>query len=595
MRVGSRELELVLTRETAGRLLELEGQGRPAFVRLTRVEGQTKVRRIARVIEEYGPAEDQMGWIEVRSAREFLDHFDIVKIYSARGIRIIRARRERLDRTYRATFRRLLYTYGWGDPISQITACVVGLGRLGSKVALALSEQGVRRFILIDPQAVEKANQQLALYRAAGIGTPKVEVVKKALGEDAEVVAIPKALWDLNAEELALVTDADVMFVCVDNVLTRAMACALAMRLGIPMFEAGVQIVANPNHPPMLLGRIQTALPGNWCHFCVSGAFDQGQAAQEMLEVEMRGKLASPAGPADPTLSECVGATMVLAFRLALEGGGINPRYLLQFGDPRRLGELRVDMSGASPGGACRLCRPPYVPPPDAQVQISSSGRPGWEKRAVWNFLEKLWIWVGTAAAGIVTGVGALTLAFALLLAIKYMIGFQDDYGRMPNLFHFLAHFDSWRYDHGAGHYFALIPSALILVGLPYLVFGLPLAGMRWAHRALQRPLVRKQARRPMLEGLEELQRRWPVSLPFRVPIKVQRVLQRTAQGLAILTEIAALALLFPLFKAWGGQVWLVLTFSCFLPLWLAFGIIWGAMSNHRLIARFITWFGHRR
>ncbi len=112
MRVGSRELELVLTRETAGRLLELEGQGRPAFVRLTRVEGQTKVRRIARVIEEYGPAEDQMGWIEVRSAREFLDHFDIVKIYSARGIRIIRARRERLDRTYRATFRRLLDTYG---------------------------------------------------------------------------------------------------------------------------------------------------------------------------------------------------------------------------------------------------------------------------------------------------------------------------------------------------------------------------------------------------------------------------------------------------------------------------------------------------
>ena len=60
----------------------------------------------------------------------------------------------------------------------------------------------------------------------------------------------------------------------------------------------------------------------------------------------------------------------------------------------------------------------------------------------------------------------------------------------------------------------------------------------------------------------------------------MQRGLIRLAQGLAIVTEITALLVLFPMFKAWSGQAWLVLTFSCFLPGMLVMVIVRGAMPT---------------
>ncbi|MDQ6709083.1 MAG: ThiF family adenylyltransferase, partial [Candidatus Dormibacteraeota bacterium] len=62
------------------------------------------------------------------------------------------------------------------------SALVVGVGALGSPVALYLAAAGVGRIGLLDDQRVELSNlNRQILYRDADLGRPKVEVARDAL------------------------------------------------------------------------------------------------------------------------------------------------------------------------------------------------------------------------------------------------------------------------------------------------------------------------------------------------------------------------------------------------------------------------------
>ena len=483
----------------------------------------------------------------------------------------------------------------------------MGLGRLGSKVVQALSEQGVRRLVLIDPQTLEEANQQLAIYNRFPPGTPKLAAIKEFLSPyRQELITIAKPFWDLSDEEWRIFADVDVLFLCVDNTLTRLVACRQAMRAGIPVFEGGVHI--EPGSPPRLLGRIQTAIPCRWCLFCLPEAADLGAAAQELEELERLRRLRSTPRPADPTLSEWIAAGMVLLFRQALRGGGIAPRYTFQCAAEGEEGALaRRETPRIAP--QCQHCRPLPAQtgeawPREEDQQVQESPDESTTQQLRWvaclaepgeRFLERAATWTGAAAGGILGTAMALGMATGLLIAIRHMIGLWEYCGwdgcsGFPtNPFHFLWYFwDEYYYVHHGGHFWGLIWSIFLMLSFSYFLFGLPIFGARWAYWKVGQPFTRRRARRALrgaFQGLEALRERWPPAPQLRVHPTVKRSLRWCAQGLAIIMEVAAVSLLIPIFRILPLWVFFGLYVLVFL---IGMGIVRGAMYNHRRTALFI-------
>lgn len=78
----------------------------------------------------------------------------------------------------------------------QFPITVVGVGGIGSPVALALTKMGCRRLTLYDPDVVELHNLPNQMYRSADVGRPKVEALADLLREFApvEIQPVPEAV-----------------------------------------------------------------------------------------------------------------------------------------------------------------------------------------------------------------------------------------------------------------------------------------------------------------------------------------------------------------------------------------------------------------
>jgi adenylyltransferase/sulfurtransferase len=100
---------------------------------------------------------------------------------------------------------------------------IIGVGGLGSPVAMYLAAAGVGTLVLVDDDLVELTNlQRQIVHTTDTIGLSKVESAKQALAAlnpDTEIVAIPKRLSDQAlAEQIA---DVDLVLDCTDNFGTR--------------------------------------------------------------------------------------------------------------------------------------------------------------------------------------------------------------------------------------------------------------------------------------------------------------------------------------------------------------------------------------
>jgi molybdopterin/thiamine biosynthesis adenylyltransferase len=93
---------------------------------------------------------------------------------------------------------------------------LVGVGGIGSPVALALTKMGCRRLTVYDPDTVEAHNLPNQLYRLRDIGRPKVEALAELLREFSplEVVPIQEAVTKQRLE--------GVVVSAVDNMATRS-------------------------------------------------------------------------------------------------------------------------------------------------------------------------------------------------------------------------------------------------------------------------------------------------------------------------------------------------------------------------------------
>lgn len=103
------------------------------------------------------------------------------------------------------------------------TVLIVGLGGLGSPVAIYLAAAGVGRLVLVDDDQVDLSNlQRQIVHTTARIGEPKVNSAAQALqaiNPDVQIEAITQRLEGEALE--ALVSRVDLVVDCCDNFTTR--------------------------------------------------------------------------------------------------------------------------------------------------------------------------------------------------------------------------------------------------------------------------------------------------------------------------------------------------------------------------------------
>src|SRR4051812_43254439 len=113
---------------------------------------------------------------------------------------------------------------------------IVGVGGLGSPLALYLAAAGVGRLGLVDGDTVEASNlQRQVLYAEADIGEPKVKAAAarlRAQNPHIEIAALAGKLGEDNA--IGLIRGYDLVADCSDNFATRYVVSDAAALLGKP-------------------------------------------------------------------------------------------------------------------------------------------------------------------------------------------------------------------------------------------------------------------------------------------------------------------------------------------------------------------------
>lgn len=139
---------------------------------------------------------------------------------------------------------------------------VLGVGGLGSPVAMYLASAGVGRLGLVDGDRVDLSNlQRQVIHPDASVGRPKAEVAAehcRALNPEIEVVAYPTTLGRDNA--MALIGDYDMVIDGTDNFQTRYLANDACHLLGTPLVHGSIF---------RFEGQISDFVPGQGCYRCL--------------------------------------------------------------------------------------------------------------------------------------------------------------------------------------------------------------------------------------------------------------------------------------------------------------------------------------
>ncbi|UQS13564.1 ThiF family adenylyltransferase [Pseudomonas sp. HS6] len=130
------------------------------------------------------------------------------------------------------------------NTIEKSTALVVGCGGIGSVTAMVLAGCGIKKFILVDADAIEESNLNRQLFwTRADIGQPKVSTLKNAiearfLNTTIETLAIEADKFAI--ENLQRQYDANIIIITADNPSSLAEeAAGIAQATGVPVVSGG--------------------------------------------------------------------------------------------------------------------------------------------------------------------------------------------------------------------------------------------------------------------------------------------------------------------------------------------------------------------
>lgn len=116
-------------------------------------------------------------------------------------------------------------------------ALIVGVGGLGSPVALYLAAAGVGRITLVDDDRVDLSNLQRQIaHTTARIGLPKVESAAQAMREINPSITVEAHVGRIDDALIAsLAADVDVVIDCTDNFATRQAINAACVAHSLPL------------------------------------------------------------------------------------------------------------------------------------------------------------------------------------------------------------------------------------------------------------------------------------------------------------------------------------------------------------------------
>ncbi len=176
------------------------------------------------------------------------------------------------------------------EALSKARVAVVGLGGLGSFVALELAYLGVGHLILIDPDRIELSN----LNRLIGagpddVGRYKVDVFRdlvERVAPEVEVTDVAAPLLDSSALHHAKA--ADLLLGCVDTHGARLSLNHLSIRYLIPLIDAGTGArLGTDSVAAKLGGQVQVVAPGVGCLEC-RGFIHPQRAAYDLAPPELQ-------------------------------------------------------------------------------------------------------------------------------------------------------------------------------------------------------------------------------------------------------------------------------------------------------------------
>jgi molybdopterin/thiamine biosynthesis adenylyltransferase len=168
--------------------------------------------------------------------------------------------------------------------LGQVEVAIVGLGGTGSHVAQQLAYLGVKRFVLIDDDRVERTNlNRLIGATARDVKRHKVVVARRMIrriARDATATAIAQSL--LTERALLALRHVDLMVGCTDTDGSRLVLNELARAYLVPYIDCGTGIGVDQGQIVSIGGRVITVLPHYPCLRC----WDQidMRAAQQELE-----------------------------------------------------------------------------------------------------------------------------------------------------------------------------------------------------------------------------------------------------------------------------------------------------------------------
>jgi len=171
--------------------------------------------------------------------------------------------------------------------LERVMVGIVGLGGIGSIVALELAYLGLNHIILVDDDSVEITNlNRLVGATAKEVGKPKVEVARdvfKSIKPNASVTLVKASIR--SSEALKLLKGADIIVGCVDTDSGRMILNELALAYMIPLIDCGAGIEVRDGHIIEIGGRVIVWMPGRPCLLCAK-EFVPRIAAEELESPE---------------------------------------------------------------------------------------------------------------------------------------------------------------------------------------------------------------------------------------------------------------------------------------------------------------------
>ncbi len=153
------------------------------------------------------------------------------------------------------------------EKLNSASIAIIGLGGLGSPVAMYLAAAGVGKLHLVDFDQVELTNlQRQIIHSSDGIGTLKVESAKKRLQQINPECAIETIDSHLDADGMsALVQQVDVVVDGTDNFTTRFMINDACVASHTPLVSgAAIRLEGQVS--------VFSGQPGDPCYRCLYGS-----------------------------------------------------------------------------------------------------------------------------------------------------------------------------------------------------------------------------------------------------------------------------------------------------------------------------------